>query len=103
MGQYSTAPAYGSLGVLVYKKASFIFVIVPTIIIGVIYANVTAKFIFGRVLGKSRHAHSNTVVGWGFWIALMVAIWFIGFIFAVRKHFHNIYSTVEVVQYTNIL
>jgi len=82
MGQYSTAPAYGSLGVLVYKKASFIFVIVPTIIIGVIYANVTAKFVFNRVLGKSRHAHSNTVVGWGVWIALMVAIWFIGFIFA---------------------
>lgn len=82
MGQYSTAPAFGSLGVVVYKKASFAFVIVPTIIIGVIYANVTAKFVFFRIFGKSRHAHSNTVLGWGVWIALMVAIWFIGFIFA---------------------
>jgi len=82
MGQYSTAPAFGSLGVVVYKKASFAFVIVPTIIIGVIYANVTAKFIFFRIFGKSRHAHSNTVLGWSVWVGLMVAIWFIGFIFA---------------------
>lgn len=82
LGQYSTAPAFGSLGVVAYKKASFSFVIVPTIVIGVIYANVTAKFIYFRIMGKSRHAHSNTVVGWGVWIGLMVIIWAIGFIFA---------------------
>ena len=35
LGQYATAPAFGSLGVLVYKKASFAFVIVPTLVIGV--------------------------------------------------------------------
>jgi hypothetical protein len=40
LGQYSTAPAFGSLGPVVYKKASFAFVIVPTIVIGVIYASV---------------------------------------------------------------
>jgi hypothetical protein len=33
-------------------------------------------------MGKSRHAHSNTVIGWSVWIIVMVAIWFIGFIFA---------------------
>ncbi|KAF2669066.1 putative amino acid transporter [Microthyrium microscopicum] len=82
LGQYSTAPAFGSLGVVAYKKASFAFVIVPTLIIGVIYANVSAKYVYGRVLGKSRHAHSNTVLGWGVWAAIMVGIWIIGFIFA---------------------
>src|ERR1700754_3851230 len=61
LGQYSTAPAFGSLGVVSYKKASFAFVIVPTLVIGVIYANVSAKFIYYRIMGKSRHAHSNTV------------------------------------------
>lgn len=35
LGQYATAPAFGSLGVVVYKKASFAFVIVPTLVIGV--------------------------------------------------------------------
>ncbi|KAJ5893313.1 hypothetical protein N7495_005004 [Penicillium taxi] len=82
LGQYATAPAFGSLGIVAYKKASFGFVIVPTLLIGVIYANVVAKFIFLRVLGKSRHAHSNTITGWGVWLVIMVAIWILGFIFA---------------------
>ena len=82
LGQYSTAPAFGSLGVTAYKKGSFAFVIVPTIVIGVIYANVSAKFIYFRIMGKSHHAHSNTVIGWGVWIAVMTGIWFIAFIFA---------------------
>jgi hypothetical protein len=82
LGQYATAPAFGSLGPVVYKKASFAFVIVPTLVIGVIYANVSAKFVYGRIMGKSRHAHSNTVLGWGAWIGVMAVIWIVGFIFA---------------------
>ena len=82
LGQYSTAPAFGSLGVVAYKKASFAFVIVPTIVIGVIYANVTAKYLYARVMGRSKHAHSNTILGWAVWIFLMVVIWAIAFIFA---------------------
>lgn len=82
LGQYTTAPAFGSLGVVSYKKASFGFVIVPTLIIGVIYANVTAKFIYIWVLGKSRHTHSHTVTGWGVWGAIMVGIYLVGFIFS---------------------
>jgi hypothetical protein len=82
LGQYSTAPAFGSLGVVAYKKASFAFVIVPTLVIGVIYANVSAKFIYFRIMGKSRHAHSNTVIGWGVWAAVMAGIWALAFIFS---------------------
>lgn len=82
LGQYSTAPAFGSLGVVAYKKASFSFVIVPTLVIGVIYANVSAKFIYFRIMGASRHAHSNTVIGWGVWAIVMAVIWVIAFIFA---------------------
>ncbi|KAJ5285120.1 hypothetical protein N7524_000426 [Penicillium chrysogenum] len=82
LGQYATAPAFGSLGVVSYKKASFGFVIVPTLVIGVIYANVTGKFIYTRILGKSRHSHSHTVIGWSVWGAIMVGIWIVGFVFA---------------------
>lgn len=64
LGQYATAPAFGSLGIVAYKKASFAFVIVPTLVIGVIYANVSAKFIYKMIMGNSRHAHSNTAIGW---------------------------------------
>ncbi|MCJ1396176.1 hypothetical protein MMC18_009065 [Xylographa bjoerkii] len=82
LGQYSTAPAFGSLGITSYKKGSFAFVIVPTLIIGVIYANVSAKYVYFRILGKSRHAHSNTILGWGVWLGVMAAIWFLSFIFS---------------------
>jgi hypothetical protein len=82
LGQYTTAPAFGSLGVDTYMKGSFAFVIVPTLVIGVIYANCSAKFIYFRIMGRSRHAHSNTVVGWGVWGLVMAVIWIIGFIFA---------------------
>jgi hypothetical protein len=82
LGQYSTAPAFGSLGVVAYKKASFAFVIVPTLVIGVIYANVSAKFVYFRIMGKSRHGHSNTIIGWAVWAAVMAVIWIIAFIFA---------------------
>ncbi|KAJ5515097.1 hypothetical protein N7463_004649 [Penicillium fimorum] len=82
LGQYATAPAFGSLGVVSYKKSSFGFVIVPTLVIGVIYANVTGKFIYTRILGKSRHSHSHTVIGWSVWGIIMVGIWLLGFVFA---------------------
>jgi hypothetical protein len=82
LGQYSTAPAFGSLGVTAYKKASFAFVIVPTLVIGVIYANVSAKFVYQHIMGKSHHAHSNTVIGWGAWVGVMTGIWGLAFIFA---------------------
>ncbi|KAF2733989.1 putative amino acid transporter [Polyplosphaeria fusca] len=82
LGQYSTAPAFGSLGVVVYKKASFAFVIVPTLVIGVIYANVSAKYVYRHVMRGSHHEHSNTVIGWGVWAVVQTVIWIIAFIFA---------------------
>jgi hypothetical protein len=82
LGQYTQAPAFGSLLIPKQKKASFAFVIVPTMVIGVIYANVSAKFVYGRIMGRSRHAHSNTVLGWGVWLGVMAVIWLIGFVFA---------------------
>lgn len=82
LGQYATAPAFGSLGVVAYKKGSFAFVIVPTLVIGAIYANVSAKFIYYKIMGTSRHAHSNTAVGWGAWVLVMAFIWVLAFIFS---------------------
>lgn len=81
LGQYSTAPAFGSLQET-YKKASFAFVIVPTIVIGVIYSNVSSKYIYKRVMGNSEHQHRNTVQGWAPWVLITAGIWAIGFIFA---------------------
>lgn len=82
LGQYAAAPAFRSLGNVDYKKASFAFVIVTSMVIGAIYANVTAKFIYHPLMRKSRHGHSNTVIGWGAWFLVMLLIWVVAYIFA---------------------
>lgn len=43
--------------------------------------NVSAKFIYGRLMKGSRHAHSNTVLGWGVWVGVITAIWAVAFVF----------------------
>lgn len=63
-GQYTTAPAVGTLRA-VYKKIAFAFVLPTTIIIGVLYASVVAKYLFGRMFMNTRvsHTHTHTYVG----------------------------------------
>ncbi|KAL1412489.1 hypothetical protein Q8F55_000234 [Vanrija albida] len=81
LGQYATAPMMGSLANTKYKKSAFAFVLVPTVVIGAIYSNVAAKYVYNRILGKnSRHTYSHTIVGWGTWVAIVVVIWVIGFV-----------------------
>lgn len=79
-GQYATAPLMGSLQETWQKKSAFAFVIVPTIIIGSLYSNVSAKYIFRRIMRNSRHAHSNSIVGWGTWIAITFALWALAYV-----------------------
>jgi len=81
LGQYATAPAVGSLSP-VFKKISFSFAIIPTIVIGVIYANVVSKYLYNRLLRNSRHKHSNTWQGWSAWIAVVVITWLLGMVVA---------------------
>jgi hypothetical protein len=82
LGQYAQAPMIGSFLEPWMRKSAFAFVIVPTVIIGAIYSNVTSKFIYRRLFGpNSRHTHSNTAMGWGVWTAIVVVVWAIGFVF----------------------
>jgi hypothetical protein len=78
--QYNTAPAFGSLGNEVYKKVSFSFMIPTLIFLGVLYASVSARFIFFRVFEGTRHKTSHTVVGWSAWAAILAATWVGAFI-----------------------
>jgi Transmembrane amino acid transporter protein len=81
LGQYAEAPAFGSLQEH-YKQVSYGPVIVPTVVIGTIYANVSVKFVYRLLMRDSRHQHTHTVIGWGVWVLLMVIFWFVAFIFA---------------------
>lgn len=65
-----TAPAFGSLQT-VYKKVAFSFMIPTIIFLGVLYASVSARFIFFRIFQNSRHKTEHTLIGWGTWIGIL--------------------------------
>ncbi|KAI1335144.1 amino-acid permease [Xylariaceae sp. FL0016] len=79
--QYMTAPAFGSLQPL-YKKIAFSFMIPTLIFLGVLYASVSARFLFFRIFQNSRHKSEHTVVGWASWAGILLATWILAFIIA---------------------
>ena len=80
--QYMTSPAFGSLGNEVYKKVSFSFMIPTLIFLGVLYASVSARFVFFRIFEGTRHKGNHTVVGWASWGAILAATWVMAFVIA---------------------
>ena len=80
--QYNTAPAFGSLGNETYLKVSFSFMIPTLIFLGVLYASVSARFVFFRIFEGSRHKGNHTVLGWSSWAAILAATWIVAFIIA---------------------
>lgn len=80
--QYNTAPAFGSLGNDVYKKVSFSFMIPTLIFLGVLYASVSARFVFFRLFEGTRHKSNHTVLGWASWGAILACLWVLAFIIA---------------------
>ncbi|KAF7359247.1 Protein kinase domain-containing protein [Mycena sanguinolenta] len=79
--QYITAPAFGSLQPT-YKKIAFSFAIPTIVYLGSLYSSVSARFIFFRLFRNSRHKHSNTLVGWATWAAIIAVTWIMAFIIA---------------------
>lgn len=77
-----TAPAFGSLGNDVYLKISFSLMIPTLIFLGVLYASVSARFVFFRIFEGTRHKSNHTVVGWASWGAILAITWIVAFIVA---------------------
>lgn len=78
-GQYMTAPAFGSLEPL-FKKVSFSFMIPTLIFLGVLYASVSARFVFFRLFKDSKHKTEHTVIGWASWAGILLLTWVAAFI-----------------------
>ncbi|KAF8191438.1 transmembrane amino acid transporter protein-domain-containing protein [Mycena galopus ATCC 62051] len=79
--QYMTAPAFASLQPT-YKKIAFSFAIPTIVYLGSLYSSVSARFIFFRLFRNSKHKHSNTLVGWSTWAAIIGVTWIAAFIIA---------------------
>jgi len=80
--QYNTAPAFGSIGNDIYKKVSFSFMIPTLIFLGVLYASVSARFVFFNIFEGTRHKSSHTVLGWATWAGILALTWVLAFIVA---------------------
>ena len=80
--QYMTAPAFGSIENVIYLKVSFSFMIPTLIFLGVLYASVSARFIFFRLFDGTRHKGNHTVVGWASWVGILFVLWALAFVIA---------------------
>jgi len=80
--QYSVAPAFQSISNETYLKVSFSFMIPTLIFLGVLYASVSARFIFFRLFAGTRHMGSHTLVGWASWAGILAVTWVLAFIIA---------------------
>lgn len=74
-GQYASAPAVAVISNVKYKKAAFAPVVVVSVLIGIIYGSVVAKYIFVRLFGKTKHYSGNTTFGWIAWTVIVFATW----------------------------
>ncbi|KAH7414295.1 transmembrane amino acid transporter protein-domain-containing protein [Phaeosphaeria sp. MPI-PUGE-AT-0046c] len=80
--QYMTSPAFGSLENEVYKKVAFTFMVPTIIFLGVLYASVSARFVFFRIFAGTRHMGNHTVAGWAGWVIILAILWVFAFIIA---------------------
>lgn len=78
-GQFTGAPAVTNLKPI-FKKIAFSFVFPTTVIIGVIYASVVAKFLFHRMFYGTRHFNNYTTLGWIGWVGAVLVTWVGGWI-----------------------
>lgn len=79
---YNVAPAFGSLGNQTYQYVSFSFMIPTLIFLGVLYASVSARFVFFNLFQGTRHMGEHTVVGWASWAGILAVTWVLAFIIA---------------------
>jgi hypothetical protein len=79
---YNVAPAFGSLGNPLYLKISFSFMIPTLIFLGVLYASVSARFVFFRLFAGTAHMGNHTIVGWLSWAGILFILWVFAFIIA---------------------
>ncbi|KAI1906778.1 hypothetical protein LOZ61_006494 [Ophidiomyces ophidiicola] len=78
--QYVTSPAFASISSDAAKKIMFSFMVPTLIFLGVLYASVSAKFIFFRIFEGTSHKGTHTFVGWFSWSGIIAATWVFAFI-----------------------
>ncbi|KAJ5460134.1 uncharacterized protein N7458_001686 [Penicillium daleae] len=80
-GQWVASPSLGSAGQTI-KMVSYGVALLGLIVSATLYLHIGAKYLFVRILGKTRHLQANSVIHWGTWLACTVVLGAISFILA---------------------
>ncbi|KAL4882508.1 transmembrane amino acid transporter protein-domain-containing protein [Aspergillus karnatakaensis] len=80
-GMWVASPSLGSAGQTI-KMVSYGVALIGLVVTGTLYLHVGAKYLFVRILGKSRHLQSNTVVHWGTWLGCTTLLGSLAFVLA---------------------
>lgn len=80
-GKWVASPSLGSAGPTV-KKIAYGIGLIGLCVSGALYVHVSAKYIFVRILRKSRHLQANTFVHWGTWFGCVASMAIISFFIA---------------------
>ncbi|EOA91938.1 uncharacterized protein SETTUDRAFT_30431 [Exserohilum turcica Et28A] len=80
-GKWVASPSLGSAGPTV-KKIAYGIGIIGLLVSGALYVHVSAKYIFVRILRKSRHLQANTAIHWGTWLSCVGATAITSFLIA---------------------
>ncbi|EME81882.1 uncharacterized protein MYCFIDRAFT_71783 [Pseudocercospora fijiensis CIRAD86] len=78
-GKWVASPSLGSAGQTV-KMVAFGVGLVGLIVSGCLYLHVSSKYLFVRILGKTRHLQENTWIHWGTWLSCTIGLGAIAFI-----------------------
>ncbi|EUC37551.1 hypothetical protein COCCADRAFT_85444 [Bipolaris zeicola 26-R-13] len=80
-GKWVASPSLGSAGPTI-KKVAYGIGIIGLLVSGALYVHIGAKYIFVRILRKSRHLQSNTFVHWGTWFGCVGGMTIVSFLIA---------------------
>lgn len=78
-GQYTKQPAVAVIKSETLKKIAFSFALVPTVVIGCIYASATARALFAATLGGGPTDHSSHRA-YALWVSILVVLWTIAWV-----------------------
>ncbi|KAF9691101.1 hypothetical protein EKO04_010635 [Ascochyta lentis] len=80
-GKWVASPSLGSAGPTV-KKIAYGIGLIGLCVSGALYVHVSAKYVFVRILRKSKHLQANTFVHWGTWFGCVASMAIISFLIA---------------------
>ncbi|KIW55414.1 hypothetical protein PV05_07697 [Exophiala xenobiotica] len=78
-GKWVATPSLGSAGPTL-KKVAYGVGIIGLVISACLYVHIGAKYLFVRILRKSRHLQANSIIHWGTWLACTIGMSIAGFL-----------------------